>query len=136
MVPDCGGAVRSDLALVALVGLRYVPGRYTLAGLTLAGAALSAAMALIYQPGVDPMRVCEGTDTRAFGLLIGAALAMVWTGRELRADLINRLGRLLMSGAGVVGLLVIGFLIRRTSEYSPLLYNGGSCSSRWPRPWS
>src|SRR5215212_10403865 len=68
------------------LGLRYIPGRYTQAGMTLAGAALSAAaMALIYQPGVDPTRVYEGTDTRAFGLLIGAALAMVWPSRHLSA---------------------------------------------------
>jgi peptidoglycan/LPS O-acetylase OafA/YrhL len=108
------------------LGLRYVPGRYTLAGLTLAGAALSAvAMALIYQPGVDPTRVYEGTDTRAFGLLIGAALAMVWPSRELRADRINHRGRLFIDGAGIVGLLVIGILIWRTSEYSPFLYKGG-----------
>ena len=108
------------------LGLRYVPGRYTLAGLTLAGAALSAAaMALIYQPGVDPTRVYEGTDTRAFGFLIGAALAMVWPSRKLRADRINHRGRLLIDGAGVVGLVVIGLLIWRTSEYSPFLYKGG-----------
>ncbi|HYZ06407.1 MAG TPA: acyltransferase family protein [Rubrobacter sp.] len=108
------------------LGLRYLPGRYTLAALTLAGAALSAAaMALIYQPGVDPTRVYEGTDTRAFGLLIGAALAMVWPSCELRTDRINLRGRLLMDGAGVVGLVVIGLLIWRTSEYSPFLYNGG-----------
>jgi peptidoglycan/LPS O-acetylase OafA/YrhL len=108
------------------LGLRYVPGRYTLAGVTLAGAALSAAaMALIYQPGVDPTRVYEGTDTRAFGLLIGAALAMVWPSRELRADRRNYRGRLLIDGAGIVGLVVIGILIWRTSEYSPFLYKGG-----------
>ena len=108
------------------LGLRYVPGRYTLAGLTLAGAALSAAaMALIYQPGVDPTRVYEGTDTRAFGLLIGAALAMVWPSRELRADRVNHLGRLLSDGAGVVGLVVIGILVWQTSEYAPFLYKGG-----------
>jgi peptidoglycan/LPS O-acetylase OafA/YrhL len=51
-------------------------------------------MVLIYQLGVDPTRVYEGTDTRAFGLLIGAALAMVWPSRELRADRINHRGRL------------------------------------------
>src|SRR5918994_946965 len=108
------------------LGLRYVPGRYTLACLTLVGAALSAAaMILIYQPGVDPTRVYEGTDTRAFGLLIGAALAMVWPSRKLRTDRINLRGRLLMDGAGVVGLVVIGLLIWRTSEYSPFLYNSG-----------
>jgi len=108
------------------LGLRYVPGRFTLAGLTLAGAALSAAaMAWIYEPGVDPTRVYEGTDTRAFALLVGAALAMVWPSRKLRADLITVRGRLLLDTAGVVGLVVIGLLIWRTSEYSPLLYKGG-----------
>jgi peptidoglycan/LPS O-acetylase OafA/YrhL len=108
------------------LGLRYVPGRYTLAGLTLAGAALSAvAMALVYQPGVDPTRVYEGTDTRAFGLLIGAALAMVWPSRGLRADRVSYGGRILIEGAGVFGLVVIGIVIWRTSEYSPFLYKGG-----------
>src|SRR5919199_6532153 len=109
-----------------LLGLRYVPGRYRMAGLTLVGAALSAAaMALIYEPGVDPTRVYEGTDTRAFGLLVGAALAMVWPSRELRAELITLWRRLSLDGIGVVGLVVIGFLILRTSEYSPFLYRGG-----------
>ena len=108
------------------LGLRYVPGRYMLAGLTLAGAALSAAaMAWIHEPGVDPTRVYEGTDTRAFGLLVGAALAMVWPSRKLRADLITIRGRILLDTAGVVGLVVIGLLIWQTSEYSPLLYKGG-----------
>jgi peptidoglycan/LPS O-acetylase OafA/YrhL len=108
------------------LGLRYIPWRYTLAGLTLAGAALSAAaMALIYQPGVDPTRIYEGTDTRAFGLLIGAALAMVLPSRGLRAERINYGSRLLIDGAGVVGLVVIGILIWQTSEYSPFLYKGG-----------
>jgi peptidoglycan/LPS O-acetylase OafA/YrhL len=108
------------------LGLRHVPGRYTLAGLTLAGAALSAvAMALVYQPGVDPTRVYEGTDTRAFGLLIGAALAMVWPSRGLRADRVSYGGRILIEGAGVFGLVVIGIVIWRTSEYSPFLYKGG-----------
>src|SRR5215212_7677091 len=107
------------------LGLRYTRGRYRLAGLTLAAAALSAiVMALLYQPGVDPTRVYEGTDTRAFGLLVGAALAMVWPSRHLRADLALR-RRLLLDGAGVVGLVVIALLIWRTDQYSPFLYRGG-----------
>src|SRR5215211_1795766 len=73
-----------------LLGLRFLPGRYNLALVTLAGAAVSAAaMAMIYQPGIDPTRVYEGTDTRAFGLLIGAALAMVWPSRRLSAERIT-----------------------------------------------
>jgi peptidoglycan/LPS O-acetylase OafA/YrhL len=107
------------------LGLRYVRGRYRLAGLTLAAAALSAiAMALLYQPGVDPTRVYEGTDTRAFGLLLGAALAMVWPSRRLRADLALR-RRLLLDAVGVAGLVVIALLIWRTDQYSPSLYRGG-----------
>src|ERR687889_1267093 len=109
-----------------LLGLRFLPGRYMLAFVTLAGAAVSAAaMAMIYQPGIDPTRVYEGTDTRAFGLLVGAALAMVWPSRELRAGRIDHRGRLLIDGAGVVGLVIIGILIWRTSEYSPFLCKGG-----------
>ena len=107
------------------LGLRYVRGRYRLAGLTLVGAALSATvMALLYQPGVDPTRVYEGTDTRAFGLLVGAALAMVWPSRRLGAGLSVR-RRLLLDGAGVVGLVVIALLIWRTDQYSVFLYRGG-----------
>src|SRR5918998_388466 len=111
--------------LLLWLGLRYARGRYRLAGLTLAAAALSAtAMALLYQPGVDPTRVYEGTDTRAFGLLLGAALAMVWPSRRLHADL--ALGRrLLLDGVGVVGLVVIALLIWQTDQYSALLYRGG-----------
>ena len=107
------------------LGLRYARGRYRLAGLTLAAAALSSTvMALLYQPGVDPTRVYEGTDTRAFGLLAGAVLAMVWPSRRLRADLALR-RRLLLDGAGVVGLVVMALLIWQTDEYSAFLYRGG-----------
>ena len=107
------------------LGLRYARGRYRMAGLTLAAAAVSATvMALLYQPGDDPTRVYEGTDTRAFGLLFGAALAMVWPSRHLRADLTIR-RRLLLDGAGVVGLVVIALLIWQTNQYSVFLYRGG-----------
>jgi peptidoglycan/LPS O-acetylase OafA/YrhL len=109
-----------------LLGLRFLPGRYTMALVTLAGAAVSAAaMAVIYQPGIDPTRVYEGTDTRAFGLLVGAALAMVWPSRKLSAERITLRGRLILDGLGVAGLILIAFLILRTSEYSPFLYKGG-----------
>jgi peptidoglycan/LPS O-acetylase OafA/YrhL len=47
--------------------------------IALAGAAASALlMAILYQPDIDPSRLYYGTDTRAAGLLIGAALAFVW----------------------------------------------------------
>jgi peptidoglycan/LPS O-acetylase OafA/YrhL len=71
-----------------LVGLFFLRGRRTsavawLALPTLGLAAASAGlMAALYQPGPDPTRVYEGTDTRAAGLLIGAALAMFLAARR------------------------------------------------------
>src|SRR5918992_4370854 len=51
----------------------------------LGGAAISVAlMAVLFVPGVDPSRLYYGTDTRAGGLLIGAALALVWTPESRR----------------------------------------------------
>lgn len=46
---------------------------------TVSGAlASSLLMALLYRTEADPSRVYYGTDTRATGLLIGAALAFLW----------------------------------------------------------
>jgi peptidoglycan/LPS O-acetylase OafA/YrhL len=112
------------------LGLRLTRKRPVTAGVTLTGLALALstasviAMWVLYEPGVDPTRVYEGTDTRAFGLLVGAALAMVWPSRSLSATLATR-WRVLLDGVGVAGLVVIALLIWRTSEYSPFLYHGG-----------
>jgi peptidoglycan/LPS O-acetylase OafA/YrhL len=97
---------------------------------TLLLAAASAVLMLaFYQPGVDPTRVYEGTDTRAAGLLIGAALAMVWPTRRAAARLgsldTSRWSRLVIDGVGVAGLVVIGIMIWQVGEYSPFIYRGG-----------
>jgi peptidoglycan/LPS O-acetylase OafA/YrhL len=84
----------------------------------------AVAMAVLYHPGYDPTRVYDGTDTRAFALLIGAALAIARPSRLLPAEP-DRRSRLLIDGAGVAGLVVIALLIWRTSEYSAFLYRGG-----------
>jgi peptidoglycan/LPS O-acetylase OafA/YrhL len=99
--------------------------RPRLAGVTLALALASAIeMAVLYHPSFDPSRVYDGTDTRAFGLLIGAALAMVWPSRSL-TDRVNARARGILDGAGAVGLVVIALLIWRTNQYSSFLYHGG-----------
>ena len=71
----------------------------------MAGASV-ALMAVLYHPGVDPSRIYYGTDTRAFELLIGAALAVAAT-RRSRSTPTRRAQRLL-HGAGIIamGLLV------------------------------
>jgi hypothetical protein len=87
-------------------------------------AASAWAMAYVYHPGVDPTRAYEGTDTRAFGLLIGAALAIAWQGPLPRraappalTSLLDRMGVLCL-----VGILV---LVWRTNPYSSFLYPYG-----------
>ncbi len=113
-----------------LAGLFFLRGRRAsavrwLALPTLALAAGSAVLMLrLYHPGVDPTRVYEGSDTRACGLLIGAALAMLWPSRGVAAA-IGRRSRFLLDGVGLAGLVVIGLMIWRTGQYSPFLYRGG-----------
>jgi peptidoglycan/LPS O-acetylase OafA/YrhL len=96
-----------------------------LAAVTLVLAAASVvAMALLYRPGYDPTRVYEGTDTRAFALLIGAALAFLWPSRHRRAEAANST-RWVLDGMGAAGLAVFAVLVWRTGEYSPFLFPTG-----------
>jgi lysophospholipase L1-like esterase len=105
-----------------------VVGSGSLAALAVATVVLAAAsaveMALLYHPGFDPSRLYDGTDTRAFGLLLGAALAMLWPSREL-SERIGGGARLLLEALGVAGLAGIGVLMWRTDQYSPFLYPYG-----------
>ena len=84
----------------------------------------AAAMAVLYQPGYDPTRAYDGTDTRAFAVLIGASLAFVWPSRLLGDD-VTETARWILDGIGAVGLAVIALLIWRTTQYSAFLYRGG-----------
>jgi peptidoglycan/LPS O-acetylase OafA/YrhL len=111
---------------------------------TLFGAVASAvAMALIYAPGVDPSRIYYGTDTRATGLLCGAALAFLWSPGEKYSPSETRHHRLRLSSRGrfsrrwgwtapllldVVGFAALGALLwffLNLGEFEPFLYNGG-----------
>jgi peptidoglycan/LPS O-acetylase OafA/YrhL len=114
------------LGVFILRGRRSWPAaRNRLAACTIVLSCVSAVlMFLLYSPGLDSTRVYDGTDTRAFGLLIGAALAMVWPRRMLRADI--ELGaRRLVDGVAGAALLVVVIMVWRTTEYSPFLYRGG-----------
>jgi peptidoglycan/LPS O-acetylase OafA/YrhL/lysophospholipase L1-like esterase len=112
-----------------LLGVYVVRGRrpnavrwLTLPTLILA-AASAVAMLRLYHPGYDPTRIYEGSDTRACGLLIGAALAMVWPSRRTaRTALWSRVA---LDGAGFAGLAVVGLMIWRVGQYSAFTYQGG-----------
>ena len=90
----------------------------------LLAAASAGEMALLYHPSLDPSRVYAGSDTRAFGLLVGAALAMVWPSKALRVQ-VSPGARRLVDAMGATGLVVTALLIWRTNQYSPFLYRGG-----------
>jgi peptidoglycan/LPS O-acetylase OafA/YrhL len=109
----------------------------------LVGAAASAvAMAMLYAPGVDPSRIYYGTDTRATGLLCGAALAFLWAPGDkyrsadkwasLRSLGAGRIRRkwwpavpLLLDIVGVAALFALVLFGLTLGEFEPFLYRGG-----------
>lgn len=111
--------------LIMLVGLKLFPRRGPLFGFIAIGAALSALwMAVIYQPGDDPSRVYYGTDTRAFGLLIGAGLSIIWPSWKLSSD-VSVSSRRRLNMTGLVALLIILFMMWKVDRYESFLYQGG-----------
>jgi peptidoglycan/LPS O-acetylase OafA/YrhL len=99
--------------------------RPRLALLTIAGAVVSSIlMFVLYEPSLDPSRIYFGTDTRAGGLLFGAALAMVWPSRKLSRRIAPQ-ARNILDAMGVTGLAIIALMIWRTGELSAFNYRGG-----------
>lgn len=101
--------------------------RWMLAATSLGVFASAAWMWALYKPDVDPSRVYFGTDTHAFGLLIGATLALLCTSKIPTApdSWPRRLGN---AASGVVffgataGLFAMLFLVADTE---PFTYRGG-----------
>lgn len=109
--------------------------------MTLLGAIASAALVLyLYEPGVDPSRIYYGTDTRAAGLLIGAALAFFWIpGKGFRhpntggaaafgGKLRRKLGWARPAALDLAGVFALGVLVwfgLNLGEFDPFLYKGG-----------
>jgi peptidoglycan/LPS O-acetylase OafA/YrhL len=105
-------------------GIRYL-GRRRLAIGVVAGALGSALlMALLYRVELDPSRVYYGTDTRASGLLLGVAAALVLPPWRLRRD-VPAAGRATLDVVGVVALVGLGLVMANLGELDPALYRGG-----------
>jgi peptidoglycan/LPS O-acetylase OafA/YrhL len=101
---------------------RHRPTRLVL--VLVAGAALSALlMALMYDP-LDPSRVHYGTDTHASGLLVGAALAMLWPPWRLTKKT-GAGAPLLLDIGGIAGVIALIWCFKNLSEFSDGLYRGG-----------
>jgi len=114
---------------LVIVGLfRWWPGRWRRVGLGLCavGALASAgAMAALYHAGGDPSRVYYGTDTRAFDLLVGAALALTAAGRPQPGPRV----RSVLHVAAPVAAVLLGVLWATTGTAGELpasgMYRGG-----------
>lgn len=111
--------------LIMLIGLRVFPRRGQMLYFIFILASISAlTMVLLYEPGRDPSRVYFGTDTRAFGLLIGAGLAIIWPSykRSSNASPFVRLG---LDTAGTAALVLVLYMMWKTDRYDASLYQGG-----------
>ncbi len=112
-----------------LLGISLYPSRGRLAFLTLVLALVSVLlMSHMYHPGTfDPTRVYEGTDTRAFALLIGAALAFVrpthFSRVSARRVSVRRVS--VLDALGLAGLVTIIILVWKTTPFSSFIYPEG-----------
>lgn len=91
--------------------------------LACAGAESALWMAALFNPELDPSRLYFGTDTRASGLLLGAALAMLRPSRTLPALSLGWRRLIEALGALSLGLLIAACFF--VDEYAPQLYRGG-----------
>ncbi|MGF9963674.1 acyltransferase family protein [Bacillus rhizoplanae] len=111
--------------LLISLGFSFIKKQSRITLLIFLGAIASAvAMAMIYVPGTDPSRVYYGTDTRAFSLLIGAALAFIWPSSRLANKIIPS-ARLVLDVIGGIALIAILVMFGKTNQYDPFLYRGG-----------
>ena len=99
-------------------------GRKRLPFLVVAGIAGSAALMWVLYNPTDPTRVWNGTDTRAFLLLMGIFLALVW-------PYVERMRRAvpLLELFGVAALVATILLFRQMHDYDPTLWQGGDLAA-------
>lgn len=93
---------------------------YTLLGLSLLSAAL---MALFFHPE-NANRSYYGTDTRAFSLLLGMALAYLWPSQRLKRNL-KKNARYTLNAIGLLALMGILGSYFLFTDYSRFIYYGG-----------
>ncbi|TQL48905.1 peptidoglycan/LPS O-acetylase OafA/YrhL [Homoserinimonas aerilata] len=107
------------LLLLALLLIRAPWVRITV--MIAAAAASAVGMALLLSPLGDPTRVYYGTDTHSFGLMLGAALALLVARAPVSAPWLRRV----LAGAGavsLVGIIAAGVML---SADAATTYRGG-----------
>ena len=108
------------LVLLAIFRLSRRPLR-TVGAVAAVGALASAGlMAALFHPGTDPSRVYYGTDTRIFGVLIGAAAAVLLLGGAVRGGIARALPTV-----GAVAMVAVLLASWRLDDHTDGLYRGG-----------
>ena len=113
------------MGLVLWSGRRHHGRTGSITVLLVVAAASALEMALLFHPGSDPSRVYYGTDTRAFDLLIGAALGVATADRGVRSA---RLGSWIDKLAWPAVILLGYFWVSAgTNSFEPrsFMYRGG-----------
>jgi peptidoglycan/LPS O-acetylase OafA/YrhL len=110
--------------LLLVPGLVLV-GRKRLPMIVIAGIAASTAlMWILYDPN-NPSRVYYGTDTRAFLLLMGILLALVWP----RIEGLGRRALPVLELLGIAALVGSVLLFLQMQDFNPTLYQGGDLAA-------
>ncbi|MEX1007072.1 MAG: acyltransferase family protein [Acidimicrobiia bacterium] len=81
-------------------------------------------MAVLYKPFTDPSRVYFGSDTRASTMLIGAALAIIWTPWRLTRKTAKG-APLVLDVMSIVGMVGVLWFFLNAREYNNWMYRGG-----------
>ena len=110
--------------LAFAAGMSLIGRKRLLVGV-LAGAAASLALTWILFDPANSSRVYYGTDTHAVGLLIGVALALVWSPWQLRRGTPGRWCGPLLDAAGVFGLAYVVLSFLHVHDYDLALFHGG-----------
>jgi peptidoglycan/LPS O-acetylase OafA/YrhL/lysophospholipase L1-like esterase len=110
---------------LAFAGGMALLGRKRLLVGVLAGAAASLALTWILFDPTDASRVYYGTDTHAAGLLIGVALALVWSPWQLRRATPGRWCGPALDGIGALALGYLALCFLRVHDYDLALFHGG-----------
>lgn len=111
--------------LVFIGGMKLLGRRVFPFAVVAAAIGSAALMWVLFDPsGGDPSRVYYGTDTRAAGLLLGCALAFVWSPWRLRRT-VGRGAVVVLDTVGAIALLVLIHMLMTTGEFDQALYRGG-----------
>lgn len=112
--------------IILIAGIKLFKNRAKLSNAVFITVLCSAIlMSVLYRPGEDPSRVYYGTDTRAFELLIGSWLAVIYPIKKLSSKKISARQRSKLNITSTITLIIFVASIIFVNEYNIFLYRGG-----------